>query len=251
VAQPVRGEKKGVSTWAFDGVGTALTGSGASWYYTWGPDHQGITGPAGVEFVPMIWGSAAVGNGSLAKAAQQGSGTLLGFNEPDLAAQSNLTPQQALDLWPKLAATGLTLGSPAVAYGGADPGGWLDQFMQGAKSRGLRVDFIALHWYGSDFRTTEAVGQLKQYLEAVHDRYGLPVWLTEFALIKFSGGTSFPTSDQQVAFVKASTAMLQSLPFVQRYAWFALPATEPGATGLFQPGGAPNAVGSAYAAAGR
>ena len=251
VAQPVHGPKKGVSTWAFDGVGAALTGSGASWYYTWGPDHPGIAGPAGVDFVPMIWGEAAVGNGSLAKAAQQGSGTLLGFNEPDLTAQSNLTPQQALDLWPKLTATGLTLGSPAVAYGGADPGGWLDQFMQGARSRGLRVDFIALHWYGSDFRTAEAVGQLQHYLQAVHDRYGLPVWLTEFALIKFSGGTSFPTSDQQVAFVKASTAMLQSLPFVQRYAWFALPATEPGATGLFQPGGAPNAVGSAYAAAGR
>ena len=251
VAQPVHGPKKGVSTWAFDGVGTALTGSGASWYYTWGPDHPGIAGPAGVDFVPMIWGAAAVGNGSLAKAAQQGSGTLLGFNEPDLAAQSNLTPQQALDLWPKLTATGLTLGSPAVAYGGADPGGWLDQFMQGARSRGLRVDFIALHWYGSDFRTAEAVGQLQHYLQAVHDRYGLPVWLTEFALIKFSGGTSFPTSEQQVAFVKASTTMLQSLPYLQRYAWFALPATEPGATGLFQPGGAPNAVGSAYAAAGR
>ncbi|MFC9328948.1 glycosyl hydrolase [Kitasatospora sp. NPDC057015] len=250
-AQPVRGPKKGVSTWAFDGVGTALTGSGASWYYTWGPDHAGIAGPAGVDFVPMIWGAAAVGNGSLAKATQQGSGTLLGFNEPDLAAQSNLTPQQALDLWPKLMATGLTLGSPAVAYGGADPGGWLDQFMQGARSRGYRVDFIALHWYGSDFRTAEAVGQLQRYLQAVHDRYQLPVWLTEFALIKFAGGTSFPTSDQQVAFVRASTAMLQGLPYVQRYAWFALPATEPGATGLFQPGGAPNAIGSAYAAAGR
>ncbi|MET9618708.1 glycoside hydrolase family protein, partial [Kitasatospora indigofera] len=250
-AQPVRGTKKGVSTWSFDGVGTALTGSGASWYYTWGPDHPGIAGPAGVDFVPMIWGSAAVGNGSLAKATQQGSSTLLGFNEPDLAAQSNLTPQQALDLWPKLMATGLTLGSPAVAYGGADPGGWLDQFMQGARSRGYRVDFIALHWYGSDFRTTEAVGQLQQYLKAVHDRYQLPVWLTEYALIKFAGGTSFPTADQQVAFVKASTAMLQGLPYVQRYAWFALPATEPGATGLFQPGGAPNPVGSAYAAAGR
>ena len=250
-ARPVRGPKKGVSTWSFDGVGAALTGSGASWYYTWGPDHAGITGPAGVDFVPMIWGSAAVGNGSLAKATQQGGTALLGFNEPDLAAQSNLTPQQALDLWPKLMATGLTLGSPAVASGGADPGGWLDQFMQGARARGYRVDFIALHWYGSDFRTAEAVGQLQRYLQAVHDRYQLPVWLTEYALIKFSGGTGYPTSEQQVAFVRASTAMLQSLPYVQRYAWFALPATNPGATGLFQPGGAPNAVGSAYAAAGR
>jgi len=200
----------------------------------------------------MIWGAAAVTDGSLATAREQGSTVLLGFNEPDLASQANMTPDQALDLWPKLMATGLTLGSPAVAANGATPGGWLDRFMSGARSRGYRVNFITLHWYGGDFDTTDAVGQLRGYLQAVHARYGLPIWLTEYALTDFASSTpQYPDPQQQAAFVTASTRMLQSLPYLQRYAWFALPATTPGTTGLFLPGGAPNSVGRAYAAAGR
>jgi hypothetical protein len=167
----------------------------------------------------MIWGAASAEGDAVGKARASGGSVLLGYNEPDLASQANMTPQQALDLWPKLQATGLVLGSPAVAAHAADAGGWLDQFMQGAHSRGYRVDFIAVHWYGSDFRTAESVSQLQSYLQAVHDRYGLPIWLTEFALLKFApGGPIYPSLPQEVAFINASTAMLQRLPFVQRYA---------------------------------
>ena len=244
--------KKGDAVWSFDGIGTALTASGASWYYTWGPNHQGIASPHGLQFVPMVWGAASVTASTLATVREQGATDLLGFNEPDMASQSNMTPQQALSLWPHLMATGLTLGSPAVAANGAVPGGWLDRFMQGARARGYRVDFIALHWYGSDFRTADAVSQLQGYLQAVHARYGLPIWLTEYALTSYTpSGPSFPSLPQQAAFVTASTTMLQSLPYVERYAWFALPATTPGATGLYAPGGAPTLLGTAYAAAGR
>jgi hypothetical protein len=44
------------------------------------------------------------------------------------------------------------------------------------------------------------------------------------ALIDFSKGVRFPTDAQQAAFVTASTKMPASLPYVQRYAWFGLPA---------------------------
>ncbi|MEW2115185.1 glycoside hydrolase family protein [Streptomyces sp. NPDC005474] len=243
--------KKGVSTWSFDGVTPALAASGVSWYYDWGPDHPSITSPCGVEFVPMIWGSTAVFDGSLDKAKSQGSSSLLGFNEPDKAGQSNMSPQEALHLWPKLMATGLSLGSPAVATNAASSGSWLDQFMQGARGLGYRVDFITVHWYGGDFTTPNAVNQLRSYLQAIHNRYQLPIWLTEYALVNYGSGPAYPTTQQQTSFVTASTTMLQSLPYVQRYAWYALPATKPGATGLYQPGGTPNETGSAYAAAGR
>jgi len=241
--------KKGVSVWNFSGITAALAASGSSWYYTWGSDHQGITAPAGVQFVPMIWGAASATPAALSEVKSESS-VLLGFNEPDMASQSNMTPQQALALWPKLMATGMTLGSPAVAANAATPGGWLDQFMQGARSDGYRVNFITVHWYGSDFSTPDAVSQLQSYLQAIYNRYGLPIWLTEYALIKFGSTTVYPTSQQQVSFITASTSMLQSLPYVQRYAWFALPATTPGQTGLFQPGGAPNSLGVAYEHAG-
>jgi hypothetical protein len=238
-----------VSLWDVGGYGPAVEDVGAGWYYNWSSRPADVGGAA--EFVPMIWGADSVNPDDLARARESGS-TLLGFNEPDFASQADMPVEQALDLWPQLEATGLRLGSPAVAWGGADAGGWLDRFMAGARERGLRVDFIALHWYGSDF-SPAAVGQLEGYLRAVHDRYGLPIWLTEYALIRFAdGGSTYPSDAEQSAFVTASTAMLEGLPFVERYAWFALPTPDEGGngTGLYSSPTTPTPAGEAYRAAG-
>jgi RNA polymerase sigma factor (sigma-70 family) len=248
-APEVTGAKKGVGAWAFSGATQALAESGASWYYTWSAT-PGVSSPPGVQFVPMIWGAADVTSSTLSQARQEGH-YLLGFNEPDMASQSNMTPTQALSLWPQLIATGMQLGSPAVADDGATPGGWLDQFMSGAAARGYRVNFITLHWYGSDFATGPAVSQLQSYLQAVYARYHLPIWLTEFALANFGGSPATPTPQQQAAFVTAATAMLQRLSYVQRYAWFGLEATPTdGSMGLFASGAVPTAAGRAFEAAG-
>jgi hypothetical protein len=207
--------KKGASPWAFPGLTRAVQDSGVSWYYTWNTTPLSGVG-SGPEFVPMIWGPGSVTSSALAEAKAHGK-VLLGFNEPDLAGQANMTVDAALALWPKLQATGLRMVSSVVAYGGDTPGGWLDRFMSGAASHGYRVDAIALHWYGGDFTTSNAVNQLKSYLTAVHDRYHKPIWLTEYALMRF-GPTQIPSAAQLAAFVTASTAMLESLSFVERYA---------------------------------
>jgi hypothetical protein len=240
--------KKGVSVWTFGGVDRALSKSGASWYYTWGLSHKGIKSPAGVQFVPMIWGANSVTRGNLRQARREGP-YLLGFNEPDNASQSNMTVAQALALWPRLMATHLKLGSPAVASDAATPGGWLDQFIKGARADGYRVNFIAVHWYGGDFATRAAVHQLESYLRAIHARYHLTIWLTEFALIRFGSTTVFPSARKQAEFVTAAASMLQRLKFVQRYAWFALPATAgDGTAGLFRPGAVATRAGRSFEA---
>ena len=220
----------------------------ASWYYTWAPDSGRIAQPPGVEFVPMMWGATSVNATTLARVRTQGR-ALLGFNEPDFASQANMSVEQALDLWPQLTATGLRLGSPAPATHAPDAGGWLDRFMAGAGARGYRVDFIALHWYGSDF-SPRATDQLRVYLDATYQRYHKPIWLTEYALIRFGSVTVYPSQAQQADFVRASTAMLERLPYVERYAWFALPASSADSTGLYLGGGTPTTVGTAYRAAG-
>ncbi|OHV36110.1 RNA polymerase [Pseudofrankia sp. EUN1h] len=250
-APPAAGSaRKGTSIWNFGGLQKALGDVGVSWYYNWAAAPGNVTAPAGVQFVPMIWGAGSVTTTTLRQASAQGD-TLLGFNEPDLGGQANMTVEAALDLWPQLQATGKRLGSPAVAYGGADQGGWLDRFMTGVKQRGYRVDFITLHWYGGDFNTSRATDQLRTYLQAVYNRYHLPIWLTEYALMDFSSGTAkAPSTQQQAEFVTASTTMLESLPFLSRYAWFALPATSGSLTGLYDEQGNPNAAGLAYRRAG-
>jgi RNA polymerase sigma factor (sigma-70 family) len=245
----VSSQRKGVSAWNVAGVSQALTESGASWYYNWGATPNGITTPAGVSFVPMIWGASNVTTATLDEVKSEGS-VLLGFNEPDLSSQSNMTVTQALDLWPQLESTGMTLGSPAVSSGAATPGGWLDQFMSGAKARGYRVNFITVHWYGGDFSTGPAVQQLESYLQAIYARYHLPIWVTEFALTNYGATVTFPTEAQQAAFMTAAASMLDGLSYVQRYAWFALPTSAgSGTTGLFNPGPSATEVGRAFEAA--
>jgi RNA polymerase sigma factor (sigma-70 family) len=241
--------KKGVGTWKFAGIKGALDDVGAGWYYNWSPDNDAMPGPPGVEFVPMIWGSANLTAPTLAKAEREGE-VLLGFNEPDMAGQANMSVEDALAAWPKLQRTGMRLGSPAVAYGGDTAGGWLDRFMAGAEARKLRVDFITLHWYGSDFGDA-AAGQFLGYVDAVHRRYGLPVWVTEYGLINFTGSPKYPTGAQQAAFIKRSTAGLERRSFVERYAWFGLPAVGDSVDfGLYRDATTATDAGKAYRAAG-
>ncbi|MFG3553451.1 sigma-70 family RNA polymerase sigma factor [Micromonospora sp. NPDC047557] len=245
----VSSPRKGVGVWNFAGASQALASSKAGWYYTWGTQHPGISTPRGATFVPLIRSAENVTAAELARARAAGP-YLLTFNEPDLPEQANMTVEQALDLWPQLMATGSRLGSPAVAWGGSDPQGWLDRFMTGAEARGHRVDFITLHWYGADFTTAAAVNQLRQYLQAVHQRYRKPIWLTEFALIRYDGGRQqFPSQEQQAAFLTAAADMLGQLSYVQRYAWFGLPATDKDRSGLFSDGTTATVIGRAFQAA--
>ncbi|QBI54057.1 sigma-70 family RNA polymerase sigma factor [Streptomonospora litoralis] len=240
---------RGVGVWEFDGDDAALRRSGADWYYTWATGHPGVAAPAGTEFVPMIWGAESVTPRALAEAEAAGP-YLLGFNEPDMTGQADMGVEKALSLWPRLEETGSTLGSPAVAYGADTEGGWLERFMDGVEQRGYRVDFIAVHWYGADFRTGPAVDQLRQYLTAVHRKYGKPIWLTEYALIDFSQGTRYPAPSEQAAFVTASAEMLAELPFVRRHAWFGLGTGESGPTTALFRGSSPTQMGRAFLAAG-
>src|ERR1700722_19429320 len=246
----VTSQRKGVATWDATGVSPELAASGASWYYNWAATPSGITAPASTSFVPMFGGASDVPAATLDQVKSEGD-VLLGFNEPDQGGQANMTVTQALSLWPQLMATGMTLGSPAVSFDAATPGGWLDQFMAGAKAHGYRVNFITVHWYGGDFSTGPAVQQLESYLQAIYSRYPLPIWLTEFALTNYAGSTpTFPTEAQQAAFLTAATNMLDGLPYVQRYAWFALPVSAGSSTtGLFNPGPSATEVGTAFEAA--
>ncbi len=247
-AAAAKSPKKGVSTWAFPGLAGAVADVGASWYYNWSPSNK--TMPANAAFVPMIWGAASVTDANLAVAKAQ-SRVLLAFNEPDLPDQSNKTVEQALALWPRLQATGMRLGSPAVAFGADTPGGWLDRFISGVRARGYRLDFITLHWYGSDF-SAAATNHFSSYVKAVHDRYRLPIWVTEYGLINFSGTPKYPNTQQITSFIKASTSVLEGLPYVERYAWFSLPAVgESLPYGLYRDGSTPTAAGEAYRAVGR
>ena len=241
---------KGVGTVGGPAVSTDLASSGATWYYNWAATPGSISTPPGVAYVPMIKTAADVNAATLNEVEHEGK-YLLGFNEPNEAGQADLTVDQALALWPRLEATGMELGSPAVSYGTNSTTSWIGQFMDGARARGYRVNFITVHWYGQHHWTSPAanVTELKNYLEQTYSLYHMPIWITEFSLISFANGTPvYPTAAQQAAFLTPAAKMLATLPFVQRYAWYTLTGNKVGGTTILYNNGTttPTTVESAY-----
>lgn len=200
-----------------------------AWWYNWGlrPTNEYIT----AEFVPMIWGGADVTAENLAyieENYESGKFThLLTFNEPDLKDQADMTVDEALELWPQLEETGIPLSSPAVSQYSAENGNaWLDEFMQKAEERGLRVDFIAIHLYQS-FYTESQTDALADTLDALYEKYGLPVWLTEFGAIDIISRDSHAThvspecnAQNAEKYIREATTVLEQRGFVERYSWF-------------------------------
>jgi Glycosyl hydrolase catalytic core len=223
VAKP-RASKKGIASSVYLSQDpTKLQELKVSWAYNWSSNVPPST--TTIDDVPMLWGKMSVTPQTIAflKAGGRSGAydSLLGFNEPDKAGQADMTPQQAIALWPELESTGLQLGSPAPA---SPNDGWLDEFMSLAKARGYRVDFIALHFY-VDFTSPSSVAWLQTTLQGVYNRYHKPIWITEIGAVDTRPWAEpmahVPTEARALTFMAEVTAMLDRLAFVDRYAWFA------------------------------
>jgi hypothetical protein len=221
-----------------------LERSGARWFYSWGPRAPESI-PAGIEFVPMIWGRTGVEMQSkipeLLK--QQGSKELLGFNEPDNSEQAKLTVEQALDLWPGLMKIGLPLGSPGCVHSDKE---WMQAFMKGVAEKNLRVDFITVHSYGG-----LSVDELMKQLSSVHEKFQRPLWLTEFAVGDWEAKTRADNRyhpEQIVSFMEQALPRLDQCAFVERYAWFPAKPDDCalGPCALFNEDGSLTRVGETY-----
>ncbi|HEY3268390.1 MAG TPA: glycosyl hydrolase [Armatimonadota bacterium] len=186
----------------------------ASWFYTWGGDRPADT-PTGIEFVPMAWGYYGNANNSMVNwlsgvKAQPGVTTILGFNEPDHTDQANLTVAYALEGFQYLSQCGLNVGSPACAD---DSSQWMRDFMAGATKRGYRIDFVGLHSYVQN--PSDFLG----YVDYIHNLYGKPLWITEFAPADWSGQRGV-TVQQATNYMRAVVPELNRRSYVLRYAWF-------------------------------
>ncbi|HEX4404340.1 MAG TPA: glycoside hydrolase family protein, partial [Polyangia bacterium] len=194
---------------------------GVSWWYNWTTSPEKSAGDyatAGVEFVPMIWGvkGGPPDPATIEKQIPKGAKYLLGFNEPNFAAQANITATDAAALWPRLEQIAkdmnLKIGSPAPNYcAGAcndtDPIHYLDTFF--AACTGCQVDFIAAHWYAcTGDALTHYLGLLK--------KYNKPIWLTEFSCM--DAGDHSAAGEQ--TYMKTALQILENDPTIFRYSWF-------------------------------
>lgn len=236
--------------------GTAgdVIGMNNTWYYRW--NNQGIS-DLQREYAPMAWGYGAANDESdiLTYQSKYKSTHILGFNEPDdcngqSGQYNNMCDEgTAVAVYQNLMKTGLRMVSPACRQGAVF--NWLNSFNQLAIENDIRIDVIAVHWYDWNSDPQNSINadpqsifiRFKSYLNQVYDLYGLPIWITEFNANKYR---SFEVNRQ---FMELAIPYLESLDFVERYAWFEPNPVEPaniGNGGYFDSNGDLTDIGEFY-----
>jgi hypothetical protein len=201
-----------------DGHEAALLKAG--WYYSWYIDPgKDVT----AEFVPMIahgkdansWYYDRI----MALKAQGKVKCLLGFNEPERKPPGgDISVDGAINAWPLFMKTGLRLGSPAPAFDDAGRK-WLDAFMTKASAKNLRVDFIAVHWYG-DVADPQAPAKFANWLNGIHRQYNKPIWITEFAGLNWDYLHHDVTMEMNEKFISVLEPQMEKTKWIERYCWF-------------------------------
>lgn len=175
---------------------------------------------------------------------------LLGYNEPDRPDQANISVEIGLDLWPKLMAMDVPLVSPAPAQGGED--WWLTPFMDQADDLGYRTDYGAGHWYSGP-----NVNNIFNHINDIqNDSNGRDVWLTEFSVVDWSGGSGNWSEEDNFNFLIEFLWRAESKANLDKYAVFLFtgtslpsqPWTKSNPRSDFLVNGGVTAFGKAYAA---
>jgi len=121
-------------------------------------------------------------------ALNRGSGHLLSFNEPDNSGQSNISPQVAAAAYKQYMmpyAGHAALGAPAVTNSETGLSGltWLTDVLEAGT--GCEVDFVPIHWYGTDINDFKDHVQ-KAFTTGQYAAGGVrPIWITEVGLFFF------------------------------------------------------------------
>eukprot|EP01084_Bolivina_argentea_P240379 403864_1 len=191
------------------------------WFYNWAPNSKfselQCSPMPSQEFVPMIWGYYGATNYSYDFIAANTT-HLLGFNEPNHQSQANLQPVKAVEGWKVIQSvwgSNHKLVSPSASPCGSgcipnygQPIQWFDEFFKLCNGT-CQVDAIATHVYDCSNQST------MNYLQSLA-KYGLSIWITEFAC----GTGSSHTVQQQVNYMVNLLPVLEKSDLVVRYAWF-------------------------------
>jgi Glycosyl hydrolase catalytic core/Ricin-type beta-trefoil lectin domain-like len=195
---------------------------GLNWAYNY-DDNTGVSLPAYVDFVPMVWGQYWEPVSNLQARdpgwlAQSPPAYLLTFNEPDNSSQANMSVSTAISMWPSLEELDVPLVGPAMQN---TEDSWENSFYQAVATNHYRVDYVAVHEY-----VPPNASSLISDLQSVYNAYGRPVWLTEFSPVDWSGNQGW-TEDDDYNFLAEFLWMAESQDWLKRYAIFPFSGSNP------------------------
>ena len=179
------GKKRGIA-YNDASLASAMVNSNMGLAFNWGSSAGGFSSE-GISYIPLLWGTASDFTSSWSSNAQAaidaGSTVLFSFNEPDIASQANMSPQEAAAAYMQYMepfAGKAKLCSPAVTNSQTSGQGlsWLTEFMSACS--GCTIDCINLHWYDHVSDSQNLKDHITQGSEIGG---GKPVYLSEFGAI--------------------------------------------------------------------
>jgi hypothetical protein len=183
-----------------------VTSMNAGWQYDWGDHPQSCRS----DNVPMFWNN--IGNLTTSY-----SSWIMGFNEPDLASQANLTPDQAAALWRQVEQKYPSAKMLAPVPSQQNPN-WIVDFRNAYIARygtAPRLDALAMHCYAWDANYCISYGQWFKNLATSWNI--AKVWVTEFAFLTCNYQSVQQAGAEMVRFID----WMELDPMIARYAWFA------------------------------
>jgi hypothetical protein len=82
-------------------------------------------------------------------------------------------------------------------------------------SKALRVDFVAVHWYGWNAGSCNDAKELEAYITWA-EKFKKPIWITEFGCLNQSN----PSADVVQKFYASALEAFARHSSVERYAWY-------------------------------
>lgn len=238
------------------------------WNYAWSPRRSELQ-PDNIEYVPMVWGAGKCQDSKDLQTKiftpnvlpQYKSGKIkriFGFNEPDHHSQANMSYQMAIELWPAFLKYDVPVCSPVCANpeGINDDsvqgikGTWMRDFMREADTRGYRVDYTGVHWYGDT-----SAQAFKAKMKRIYLKYGnRPLVISEFAPADWTAKgkdlkANKRSADAVLKFAKEVLPWMEETDWIIAYAWFPFRTDQPqGVTSaLYYNDGSLTALGKYYA----
>ena len=193
-----------------------------SWNFSWNSyriDEQ----PTDMEFVPMLYGAFDGTSGLISRmerdilpAFEQGLvKRVIAFQSPDRADQADLSVDEVTSYWGTLVDYGIPLTSPTTSN---FAGNWMQQFFTAVDAQCLRLEYVALQWYGPP-----DVARFKAEIQNALDKYGnRPLLITEMAVTDTQATTKYDNQWSQEAvldFAKTVLPWLESQDYIAGYAW--------------------------------
>jgi len=160
----------------------------------------------------MLWGSAQVEE--FQSVVKKGyADCVMGVNEPNLESQSNLSPQDAAELWIQniepLRQQGYTrFVTPAVASSDTAIS-WYQEFFKACVN--CQFDIMALHYY-----STQSADMIA-YITKLHQTFNMDIWVTEYACMDFAGGPQASNEDQVTEFMSNVTTWMENTDYIKKF----------------------------------